>query len=101
MQLADRQMAQAKPLLIGERWCHGAGEILTSVNPATGEVNAQVSTACEQDIDIAVNQAHAALRETRWSSRLPHERADHLLRISECVLKHADRLAEIVMRENG
>jgi betaine-aldehyde dehydrogenase len=101
MQLADRQIAEAKPLLIGERWCQGAGEILTSTNPATGEVNARVSTASEQDIDVAVNEAHAALRRTRWCSLLPHQRADHLLRISESLLKHADGLAETVMQENG
>jgi betaine-aldehyde dehydrogenase len=101
MQLPDHQIGDAEPLLIGERRYRGGGETLLSTNPATGVVNARVSTASERDIDVAVNEAHAALKRTRWCSLLPHERADHLLRISESLLKNADRLAEIVMRENG
>jgi acyl-CoA reductase-like NAD-dependent aldehyde dehydrogenase len=79
----------------------GSGGILTSLNPANGEVNAEISVASEQDVDAAVMAAHAALRQTNWSALLPHVRADHLLRMAQKLVEHGEYLAEIVMRENG
>ena len=42
------------PLLIGADRVMGGGGVLTSLNPANGEVNGEISIASEQDVDAAV-----------------------------------------------
>jgi acyl-CoA reductase-like NAD-dependent aldehyde dehydrogenase len=96
-----RDGADLRPLLIGERWVQGSGEPLVSLNPADGEVNANVSTASELDIDAAVAAAVTALEASAWPMRLPHVRADHLHRIAQRLLDLAEPLGEMAMRENG
>lgn len=87
--------------MIGSERVMGGGGVLTSRNPANGEVNGEISIACERDVDAAVRAAHSALRQTNWSSLLPHVRADYLLRIAQKLVERGDHLAEIMMRENG
>jgi len=89
------------PLLIGSARVKGGGGVFTSLNPANGEVNAEISIASERDVDAAVMMAHGALRQTNWPALLPHVRADHLLRIAQKLVERGDALAEIMMRDNG
>lgn len=89
------------PLLIGPKRVRGGGGVLTSLNPANGEVNAEISIASGRDVDFAVTTAHSALRHTNWASLLPQVRTDYLLRIAQKLVEQADLLAETMMRENG
>src|SRR5689334_17553793 len=90
-----------RPLLIGDRWVQGGGEPIPSVDPASGEINAYVSTAASEDVDAAVTAANNALRASSWRELLPHLRADYLHRIAQKLLENAQHLGELVMHENG
>lgn len=93
--------AQPKPLLIGGEWVHDTPARLTSVNPATGEINFEVCAAGEAQVDAAVRAACRAFAAPAWRRMLPHRRAQLLSRIAEIIRSCADDLARRQMLENG
>ena len=78
--------------LIGGEWV-GADEGGTEqiVNPATGEVIAEVPRGTEADVERAVKAAKDAL--PAWLETTPAERAGMLLELANAVEEHADELA--------
>lgn len=91
----------ALPFFVAGQPVTGAGNPFTSRNPATGEVNYEVSSASAQDVDAAVKAAAQAARSAAWRNMRPHERARIIARIADGMAAHADELAAIQMRENG
>ena len=91
----------AKPFLVGGTWCHGGGAPFQTVNPANGQVIAEVGTADDDDVDRAVEAAQAASRDQRWKGLLPHERARPLYRMGDLIDRDLDLLARLQMADNG
>jgi 1-pyrroline dehydrogenase len=80
--------------LIGGEWVDAAGgEIMEVVNPATGDVIAEVPNASAEDVDRAVQAAKQALPE--WLETTPGERAEVLLKLADLLDEHAEELAKI------
>jgi gamma-glutamyl-gamma-aminobutyraldehyde dehydrogenase len=69
------------------------GERFESVNPATGELIAEVASCTSDDIDRAVRAARASFVDGRWSRRAPAERKAVLLRFADLLEEHAEELA--------
>jgi succinate-semialdehyde dehydrogenase / glutarate-semialdehyde dehydrogenase len=87
-------------LAIGGEWRASSNGARFDVHdPATGDVLAQVADATEDDALAAVAAAHAA--QPKWAARAPRERGEILRRTFELMLRHADRIAETIVRENG
>ncbi|GJE90576.1 aldehyde dehydrogenase [Phanerochaete sordida] len=64
-------------------------------NPADGSVVTQVSLAGKEDIDAAVDAAHAALNSS-WGAHVPaHTRAKLLHKLADLVESHVDELAAL------
>lgn len=86
-------------------WIHGKSQPATSgrsgavMNPATGEVIAEVGFATAADVDSAVAAAKEAFVE--WRSTPLSRRAEIMFRFRELVLQNRQRLAEIISLENG
>jgi betaine-aldehyde dehydrogenase len=97
----DPNILAGRSLYIGGQWHAGEGEPLKSIDPATGDDNATLSTASADDIDRAVKSARQALDESGWADMLPHRRADHLHAIARLLNERAEPLGRLVMRENG
>ena len=76
-----------------------SGETFTSVNPATGEVLAEVGVTSAADVDRAV----AAAREgfTIWSATTGAERSRVLLRAAAILRERNDDLARLEVRDTG
>jgi succinate-semialdehyde dehydrogenase/glutarate-semialdehyde dehydrogenase len=68
-------------------------------DPATGEVISTVASASVQDGLEAVAAAQQAFRG--WAARPPRERAEILRKAFELMIRDRDRLAELMVRENG
>jgi 1-pyrroline dehydrogenase len=86
--------------LIGGDWVDSAGgETMEVLNPATGEVIAEVPAATAEDVDRAVQAAKRALPE--WLETTPGERGEMLLKLADAIEQHADELAEIESRNVG
>jgi 1-pyrroline dehydrogenase len=86
--------------LIGGEWVDSAaGETMEVLNPATGDVIAEVPQATAEDVDRAVQAAKKALPE--WLETTPAERAEALLKLAAAIDDHADELAELESRNVG
>jgi malonate-semialdehyde dehydrogenase (acetylating)/methylmalonate-semialdehyde dehydrogenase len=86
-------------------WINGKPAAATSgrtgavMNPATGEMIAEVGFAGVDDVDRAVAVAKAAFHE--WRATPLSRRAEVIFRLRELISQHRQRIAEILTRENG
>src|SRR5213079_1071645 len=86
--------------LIGGEWLDSAGgETMEVINPASGEVIAEVPAATAEDVDRAVQAAQKALVE--WRETTPGERAELLLKLADAIDEHTEELAELESRNVG
>ena len=69
------------------------------VNPATGEVIAEVPKGTEADVDRAVQAAKQAYPE--WRESTPGERAEVLLKLADVIDENTDELAQIESQNVG
>jgi succinate-semialdehyde dehydrogenase / glutarate-semialdehyde dehydrogenase len=74
-------------------------DTIAVVDPATEEPFAEVPDQGPAEARAAVDAAAAAL--PGWAATAPRERAEVLRRAHERLLREADRLAELIARENG
>ncbi|NIH85524.1 aldehyde dehydrogenase family protein [Amycolatopsis granulosa] len=88
-----------RPFIDGE-FVDGGGEPLKTVNPATEEVLAEVSTASAADVDTAVKAARKAFEKT-WGPMPGSERAKYLFRIARLIQERSRELAVLETLDNG
>jgi phenylacetaldehyde dehydrogenase len=89
-------------LFIGGRWVDArSGETFTTMNPATGEVLADVASAGAEDVDRAVIAARAAFETGAWRTTTPSLRGRLIWRIGDLILEHAEELARLETLDNG
>jgi aldehyde dehydrogenase (NAD+)/phenylacetaldehyde dehydrogenase len=92
-----------KKLFINNEWVAAkSGESFSSLNPATGELLAELALANEQDVDAAVEAAHQAYYQGPWGQKyLAGNRAELLFKLADLIDQHADTLAELETLDNG
>jgi aldehyde dehydrogenase (NAD+) len=88
-----------RPFIDGE-FVDGNGTPLKTVNPATEETLAEVSTADASDVDRAVAAARRAYEQV-WGPMPGAERAKYLFRIARIVAERARELAVLETLDNG
>jgi aldehyde dehydrogenase (NAD+) len=89
-------------LLIDNKWVSAAeGGTFETLNPATGEVLAEVAAGTAADIDRAVKAARRAVEEGPWSSMDAADRGRLLLRLADLVDSHAKDLAALESLNSG
>jgi aldehyde dehydrogenase (NAD+) len=79
---------------IGKQW-------MDTINPYTGKAWAKIPQGCAKDVDRAVAAAKHAMTEGPFSKMTATERGKMMLRLADLVTKHAERLAEIEVQDNG
>jgi aminobutyraldehyde dehydrogenase len=85
---------------VGGDWVDAVeGGTMEVLNPATGEVIAEVPQGTQADVDRAVEAAKKALPE--WLETTPGERQEALLRLAAVIDDNAEELAEIESRNVG
>ncbi|MGY5802144.1 aldehyde dehydrogenase [Rhizobium sp. LEGMi12c] len=72
-----------------------------SIDPATGDVWAEMPEAREADVDRAVNAAEKALYEGPWSKMTATQRGKLLYKLADLVAANAQKLAELETRDTG
>jgi succinate-semialdehyde dehydrogenase/glutarate-semialdehyde dehydrogenase len=85
-------------LFINGKWLDGSSEI-DVIDPCDGSAIAKVQVASDKECRDAVDAASQAFES--WSKTAPRFRAEILRHAFEIMVKEADRLAEIVTKENG
>jgi aldehyde dehydrogenase (NAD+) len=86
-------------LFINGSFVDGSGS-LKSVNPATEETLADVSTAGPAEVDAAVDAARTAY-ESVWGPMPGRDRAKYLFRIARIIQERARELAVLESLDNG
>ena len=87
-------------LLIGGRWVAAkSGEILETINPATGEVLCSVASGDEADVNAAVEAAQKAFDD--GAAMMPVQRERLLHRFADLMEAHKDELAQLETLDNG
>jgi aldehyde dehydrogenase (NAD+)/betaine-aldehyde dehydrogenase len=83
----------------GEQRPAVSGKRMTTADPGTGLIFADVAAGGAEDVDAAVRAARAALPS--WQSLAPAERGRILYRIAELVRENAPRLAVVESLDSG
>ncbi len=87
-------------MFVGGRFLDGRGDDVKTVNPATEEPLASVSTATTADIDDAVRAARSAYAGP-WSRLTAAQRGTYLFRIARGIAERSRELAVVETLDNG
>jgi aldehyde dehydrogenase (NAD+) len=85
--------------VIGGERCHGS-DVFEDLDPASGELLAEVVRGGRAEIDAAVEAARMAFRSD-WSNRAPAQRADVLQRVAGRIRADHEELARLESRDTG
>src|SRR5437764_1571780 len=77
-----------------------SGEYFDSINPATEEKLAEIGSANEKDVDLAVKAARCAYKNV-WSKMRGRERGKYLFRIARLIQEKSRELAVIESMDGG
>lgn len=70
-----------------------SGKTFASVNPATGEVLAQVAECDAEDVDRAVAVGRRAFEDGRWSRMAPGDRKAVMLKLADLIRENLEEMA--------
>src|SRR5579862_6162924 len=102
MPAAARVNLKPGQLLIDGQWISGS-KTFDTINPATGEVLAQVAEASGADVDRAVGAARRSFEDRTgpWRKLSASERGRLIWKLSDLVERNVDELAELETLDNG
>jgi acyl-CoA reductase-like NAD-dependent aldehyde dehydrogenase len=89
---------QRYPIYINGNWVEG-GQWLPVVNPADGEVFAEVTAVDREKGAGALASAQASMNQ--WRTLTAMERGDFLLAIARELSNRAEHIAQVITMENG
>jgi 1-pyrroline dehydrogenase len=90
-----------REMFIGGEWHAGSGgEPQDVINPATGQVIAQVPKGTAEDVDKAIAAARKAYDEG-WFDSTPRDRSERLLKLADVIEAHGEELARIESENVG
>src|SRR6187397_1874533 len=85
---------------VGGEWVDAIeGGTMEVLNPATGDVIAEVPSGTQADVDRAVGAAKAALPD--WLETTPGERAEALLKLADALDANTEELAQLESQNVG
>src|SRR5690242_16953253 len=93
-------IAPSYGLFVDGEFVDGTGTPLTTVNPATEEVLAEVATGGAEDVDRAVAAARRAFTRV-WGPMRPADRGKYLFRIARILQERAREFAVLETLDNG
>lgn len=88
-------------LWIGGKDTEGHGGLIPVEDPSTGQVFAWCHSATREDVDQAVETAHAAFKAGVWSTAARHYRADVLDKIADVLQANLHQLIDIEVEQTG
>jgi phenylacetaldehyde dehydrogenase len=89
----------AKMFIGGGRRDAATGEVLPSLDPATGETLAMFPSGGEADANEAVAAARRAF--PGWKKVTPYDRGRRLQKVAALIETHGEELAQLITVENG
>ncbi|MBY5949505.1 aldehyde dehydrogenase [Algoriphagus marincola] len=94
------QLKEKYDHFIGGKWvAPSSGEYFDNISPIDGKPIAKAARGNKQDIDMALDAAHAAFPS--WSKTSPTERSRILNKIADVIEENLEMLARIETMDNG
>jgi acyl-CoA reductase-like NAD-dependent aldehyde dehydrogenase len=94
--------ATVEPLILnGDQAAASDGGTFQVFDPSTGDLLATVAKATRDDVNRAVDAAHAALESKAWGGMAPAERGRIMIRIAHTLRERTEELATLESRDNG
>jgi aldehyde dehydrogenase len=75
------------------------GQYFTNLSPITGQPLCEVARSTAEDVELALDAAHAAF--DRWARTSPTERSNTLLRIADRMEQYQSFIAAVETADNG
>ncbi|MBN3846145.1 aldehyde dehydrogenase [Paraburkholderia sp. Ac-20342] len=94
-------MQQFENIIAGKRVGAASGKWIPSLDPFRNEDWCQIPDSDEADVDRAVQAAKAAFASAEWGGLTATARGALLRKFGDLVGVHAQRLAELEVRDNG
>ncbi|RWA97286.1 MAG: aldehyde dehydrogenase [Mesorhizobium sp.] len=91
----------SKMIVDGVQMAALSGKTFATLNPATGEVLAELPAASAADVDRAVAAARLAFEDGRWSKLAPANRKKVLLKLASVIEENALELALMESLDSG
>ena len=91
--LADSLEPETRCFIDGDFVTAKKGGTFETLNPATGDVIAEVARGTGEDIDAAVAAARRAFKSGVWSRMAPRKRMNILYRFSQLIADHVKEFA--------
>lgn len=99
--IASKLIPNGQAYINGE-YCDAAdGDKFETVNPATGQVLAEVAHCKSADVDRAVSAARRVFNDGTWSRAEPEYRKHVLLKVAALVREHTNELAVLESLDTG
>jgi aldehyde dehydrogenase (NAD+) len=96
------QVKQTKCLINGKWVAAESGKTFETLNPATGEVIANVAAGDKADVEKAVKAARKAFDSGAWTRKMSaRERGRCIAKLADLVEKNKDELAMLESLDNG
>jgi len=99
--LADKLKPETRNFIGGKFVAAKKGKTFETINPATGEVLAEVTRSDAGDVDMAVAAARKAFKSGVWSRMAPRDRMAVLFRYAELIRENAAEFALIDTLDMG
>lgn len=89
-------------LFIDGTWVEGGdGQVMASLNPATGQEWATFACASASDVERAISAARRVLNDPVWRDMTQTQRGKLLYRLADLIEAHAQRIGEIETTDSG
>lgn len=92
---------EGRAFINGRYVAANSGRTFQSINPATGQVLADIAACDEYDVNDAVKVARRAFDSGKWSRASRSDRKRILLRLAELILHHKEELAVLESLDMG
>ena len=99
--IADEMVFPSNAHINGKFTSAKSGETFETVNPATGQLLAKITSCGREDVDYAVKKAGQAFDSGVWSKRHPSERKEVLIKLVKLMKRHRYELAVMESLESG
>ena len=99
--LAGKLRPETRNFIGGKFVVARKGKTFETINPATGEVLAEVTRSDSGDVDAAVAAARKAFKSGVWSRMAPRDRMDVLYRFAALIRENAGQFALIDTLDMG
>jgi len=97
--LQDLGLAEHNPGVYHGAWVHGSGDVVTSLNPATGEQIATTSHGTVEDYQECLQQMDRV--KPTWADMPAPARGEIVRQIGESLRKHQKALGAVITLEMG